>query len=182
MRGFLALELNDETRQILAGIQNRLREEGVRGNFSIPENLHLTIKFLGEIDVIQVKKIRSMIKNVTELHHSFVLTLNFFGKFEKGNKLILWAGLKRNELLHKLYSDVETKLGSIVPGLDEKSYSPHITLVREAVSDKVFSELQKNLGKVDHSFPVSGLSLMESTRKDGRLAYIRQAYETFKPE
>lgn len=182
MRAFLALELDHGTRRLLTDIQSRLEKEGVRGNFSSPENLHLTLKFLGEIDTAQIQKIRSMIKNVAELHHSFVLTLNYFGKFDKGKKMILWAGMKHNEQLFKLYDDNETRLGFIMPGLEEKSYSPHITLVREAVTDKKFYEIQKGLGTINHTFPALGLSLMESTRKDGRLTYVRCAYEAFKSE
>ena len=58
MRAFLAIELDDKTRQLLRDIQEKLKEAGVRGNYSLPDNLHLTVKFLSEINEAQVKKVR----------------------------------------------------------------------------------------------------------------------------
>ena len=47
MRLFIAINFDEETKQSIIAVQRRLREWG-RGNFSHPENLHLTLAFLGE--------------------------------------------------------------------------------------------------------------------------------------
>lgn len=179
MRGFLAVELDSETRTLLCNIQQQLKNEGIRGNYTLPENFHLTNKFLGEIDEVEFGKIKGLIKNVASRHNPFVLSLNFIGKFEKGNKIIFWAGLRRNESLQNIYRDVELLLEPIQPSHGEKNFSPHITLVREAVSPKVFSEIKTIKEGLEHVFPASGLSLMESTRVEGQLTYIRRAFEPF---
>lgn len=179
MRGFLAIELDHETREFLCGIQKSLAEQDVKGNFSLRDNLHLTVKFLSEINAAQIEKVSEMIKNIASQYNLFVLTINSLGKFNKGNKMILWAGVKNHPFLQSLYRDADLQLRPIVPGLEEKNYFPHITLVREAVAQKPFSELRETIGAVDHPFTASGLSLMESTRVRGRLTYIRRVFEPF---
>ena len=179
MRAFLAIELDDKTRQLLRDIQEKLKEAGVRGNYSLPDNLHLTVKFLSEINEAQVKKVSAMMKNIASRHQLFVLGLEPLGKFKKGNKMVLWAGIRNSPPLMDLYNDVHSNLSPILPGLEDKNYSPYITLVREAVYPALFTELNQSIIHLNHTFHAEGLSLMESTRKEGRLAYQRCVFEPF---
>ncbi len=182
MRTFFAIELDNSTRRLLQGIQDKLREEGVTGNYSFTENLHLTVKFLGEVNTQQLTQARELLQKVAEKQKPFVLSLHSLGKFSKGNKLILWAGLKKENLLFSLNREVEQGLKAFLPGIEEKGYSPHITLVREAVSTRPFEKLNVLKDERGYSFCAQGLSLMESTRVEGRLAYIRQAFVPFAAE
>lgn len=180
MRGFIAIELDDAVRQVLCDIQNKFRNEGIKGNYSFAENLHLTVKFLGELDEVQYQGICELLKKIASNQKSFVLTLDSIGNFNKENRSIIWAGLKRSEYLLKIYHDVENELERIMPGKREKSYSPHITLVREAALPRGFIDSLGLHGSLMQPLPVSGLSLMESTRVNGRLTYVRRAFEPFK--
>lgn len=179
MRGFIAIELDDDTRRLLGNIQEDFRRQGVRGNYSHLDNLHLTVKFLGELDDHLYHGILNLIKKVAPHHKTFVLSVDSIGNFNKGNRSIIWAGLKRNKVLFDVYDEVETILEGIMPGKREKSYSPHITLIRETVVPHAFIESHNQLVKHGHTFTASGLSLMESTRVNGRLTYIRRAFEPF---
>lgn len=179
MRCFIAIELDDETRSILTDIQKKMQNTGVKGNFTRTENLHLTVKFLGEIDSRIFGEMKKLIEKISVCHKSFVLTLDRIGKFDRGNRKIIWAGVSGIEALGRLFADVETGVLQILPIEKEKRYSPHITLAREAVvpddvhGDSVFNQ------RLSHSFRVSGISLMESTRKDGVLTYVRKARADF---
>jgi len=53
MRLFIALNFTDETHARLLALRDGLRAHSTRGNFSLPENLHLTLAFLGECDAQQ---------------------------------------------------------------------------------------------------------------------------------
>ncbi|HHW23315.1 MAG TPA: RNA 2',3'-cyclic phosphodiesterase [Clostridiaceae bacterium] len=175
MRCFIAIELDNETRSLLSEIQKKLADSGIKGNFTRTENLHLTIKFLGEIDSAGFISVKNILKKVSSEQKSFVLTLDKIGKFDRGNKKIIWAGLYRSRELEDLYYAVNAEVMKILPNGDEKRYTPHITLAREATlpADTL------NYDEIRHSFRVSGISLMESTRQDGKLVYLRKAYESF---
>ncbi|NLX63892.1 MAG: RNA 2',3'-cyclic phosphodiesterase [Clostridiaceae bacterium] len=178
MRCFIAIEFDKNTRNFLAKIQDELRNTGVRGNYTRVENLHLTIKFLGEIDMSVFNDVCDLIKKVSIRYKKFVLELDKLGKFDKGNKSIVWAGISENKYLINLFNDIESGLENIMPIKKENRYTPHITLVREAIlqPDSFGIEMSDKPG---YSFEVPGISLMESTRINGRLTYIRRAFESF---
>lgn len=179
MRCFIAIELDGDTRAVLTNIQKRLSDTGVEGNFTRPENLHLTLKFLGEIDSSAFKEVNKIIKNISARYQSFVLTMDKIGKFDKGNRKIIWAGICGSRELEQLFSTIDNEISGILPIEREKRYVPHITLAREAtVADDFLANSIFN-DELMHSFRVSGISLMESTRQDGKLTYIRRAYESF---
>ena len=50
MRLFIAINLNDEMKESLIGIQHTMRAYGMRGNATVPENMHLTLAFIGDYD------------------------------------------------------------------------------------------------------------------------------------
>ena len=85
MRCFIAIEFDENTRNTLASIQNELKNQGVQGNYTRIENLHLTLKFLGEIDMPTYLDIWFNEK-VSRNHELFVLELGKLGKIDKGNK------------------------------------------------------------------------------------------------
>lgn len=178
MRCFIAIELDNETRKFLTDVQNHLAEQGLNGKFTHIKNLHLTLKFLGEINEFIYCDICKMLKKVARRHKLFVLELDRIGKFNKGNKNIVWAGFSENKNLLSLFRDLQSELEVIMPIKKESYYKPHITLAREAVLTQreiVNMEMDK---KLEHSFKVLGISLMESTRVNGRLTYERRSYES----
>lgn len=181
MRSFIAIEFDDETRKFLLNIQDKFRKAGINGNYSRPENLHLTIRFLGEVDDDLLKSIKTAIKNVASRHSVFSLSIDSAGKFDKGSKSIVWAGLTGSRELFDLYSDMDKELRIIMSGLTKEKYSPHITLIREAHPREDIIKAIQDLEKTGHKFTVSGISLMESTRIDGRLTYIRRDFAPMKP-
>ncbi len=177
MRCFIAIELDKETHRILTEAQKELMNLGIMGKFTRKENLHLTLKFLGEIDKSAYNDICSLLKKIAGKYKLFVLGLDRIGKFDKGSKNIVWVGISYNENLISLYKDIESELVTIMPIKKENYYLPHITLAREAVLPN--TEGAEIHEKLRHTFEVPGISLMESTRVDGKLTYIRRAFESF---
>ena len=179
MRCFIAIEFDDKTRNILAAVQKQLKDQGIKGNYTRIDNLHLTLKFLGEIDRSVYLDVCDSIRKVSLRYKKLVLELDRLGKFDKGSKKIVWAGLSDNKNLLRLYKNLESELEGIMPIKKEKYYIPHITLIREAalLSDDILNlECHEKSG---YKFIAPGISLMESTRVDGRLTYIRRAFESF---
>ncbi len=159
MRLFIAINFDEVTKEKLIAIQNKLKVCSA-GNFSKPENLHLTILFLGEVeDYVQVIKcINAHFNKLIEL--SFYKTGNF-------NNNIYWVGIRHNPVLNELYSNICNDL--IKDGFNiyqNKRFTPHVTLGR-----KVSLTAKPNLLFEEFSMTATRVSLMESLRINGKLMY-----------
>ena len=64
MRLFIAINLNKETKNKLLALYDELRNSSVRGKFSLPENLHVTLAFLGECDYKQADEIKVVMDSI----------------------------------------------------------------------------------------------------------------------
>ena len=124
MRLFIAIQLNDSWKSSLQRFQEELMKRGVRGNFTPPDNLHLTLAFIGEYpDPEYVLETMSSV-----LFTPFSLTLDGFGSFGD----LWWVGLSRSEALDLLVRRLRHALADAGIPFDRKRLSPHITLIRKA--------------------------------------------------
>ena len=158
MRLFIAIQFPDQIRKALAEIMTDLRHQGVSGNFSRAENLHLTLAFLGEAE--SPEPVCQAMDQVTG--EPFRLTLDGSGSFGD----LYWVGLKESPELKDYVKRLRKKLRDEEIWFDSKIFRPHITIVRRA---KHAGKVQVRLRKA--SFPVTRVSLMKSERKDGKLVY-----------
>ena len=133
MRLFIAINFNDETRLHLLALRDELRSRSVRGNFSLPENLHLTLVFLGECDGKQIALAKAIMNAIR--FETFDISINHVGCFKRGSGDIWWAGLRENKPLLALQGELTDKLIAEGFTLDRRKYSPHVTLGREVVTD-----------------------------------------------
>ena len=127
MRLFISIQLNDEMRDALSGLQGDLQFCGVRGNYTRDENMHLTLAFIGEypdaqpvLDALETVKFRP-----------FALQLEGAGSFGD----LWWAGLKGSEPLKNLVRQVRHALADAEIPFDKKRFVPHITILRKARFD-----------------------------------------------
>jgi len=125
IRLFVALPLPEDVRDRLTRLQG-----GVPGaRWVAAENLHLTLRFVGEVDEGTAQDVDTALDTVTA--PGFPLALDGLGSFGKGHRAhTLWAGVERNEALMHLQAKVESALvrGGIKP--EERKFSPHVTLAR----------------------------------------------------
>ena len=122
MRLFLAFALSDAVRGALEEVQAAFRRAGVRGSYTPPENLHLTLAFIGEYP--DPEPVMDALQNV---HFRPVrLTLDRLGAFDS----VWWAGLKENGELQRLTEQLRRALAEAGIPYDRKRFSPHITLIR----------------------------------------------------
>ncbi len=172
MRCFFAIELDEITREILVKEQNRLKSKAIRANFTRRDNLHLTLRFMGEIAPAYFPVLKKISDFVAARSHSFELALSKPGAFVRGHKSIIWWGIRHNDQLDTLQNSLEREIQQNgFPG-EFKPYTPHITLAREFVSNLDTKRLMQESNPFDHSFIANRISLMESTRIDGKLTYI----------
>ena len=175
MRLFIAINFKNETRSNLLALRDELRGKSRRGNFSAPENLHLTLVFLGECDGKQTTTIKSVLETIR--FEPFDVAVDCVGRFpgthakpaswggRRDGGDIWWAGLSENRSLIALQRELNEKLIAAGFALERRKYSPHITLGREVVTDIKPWDIEP-FGET-----VSLIDLMKSERVDGKLTY-----------
>ncbi len=167
MRLFIAINFDDSTKEQIIGVQKQLRDFG-RGNFSRPENLHLTLAFLGEITPNRVPAVRRAMDDTTIL--PMELTFDHMGRFSRGGD-IWWLGLAENPKLLELQALLSRNLKNQGFTVESRRFSPHITLARQ-VRLKSEPDPKKLLGPF--SAKVDTMSLMLSEHVGGKLTYTEQ--------
>lgn len=125
MRLFVALALPPETRAGLRRLATGL--PGVR--WLPPENLHLTLRFLGEMAGHRAEELDGALGALRG--RAFPLQLAGVGVFEKaGRPQALWAGVERNQQLDHLQAKIETAVQRIGFEPERRRFVPHVTLAR----------------------------------------------------
>ena len=127
MRLFIAILLSEEMREALCQIQDEFWDNGVRGNYTKEENLHLTLAFIGEYP--NAEEVLEVIRSVSM--KPFELRLSGIGAFGD----LWWVGMERSEPLAAYVKALRHALSDAGIPFDRKRFSPHITLLRRAVCD-----------------------------------------------
>ena len=171
MRLFIAIEFEDEIKTYLEEIGGSVRVNSSKGNFTRKDNFHLTLHFLGETEISKIQGLRDAIDRIAINYNPFQLSFEKLGQFIKNNRSIVWVGLKKSQ---KLF-DLQKELGFILRKegfeIEDRSYSPHITIARETVFQNS-NESLNSLAEVEpRAIYANAISLMESTREDGQLVY-----------
>lgn len=168
MRLFIAVGLGEEMREKLAEVSAGLahRLQGV--SWVRPENIHLTLKFLGEVGEDDIPAVGQALDETASCHRPFDLSGRGLGAFPSPSRpRVIWAGLEGDrESLSRLARDVEERLSALGFPAEERPYHPHLTLGRvknpsgPAGLEKILRETgADSLGPL----PVAVLLLMKST-------------------
>jgi RNA 2',3'-cyclic 3'-phosphodiesterase len=127
MRTFISIDMPEKVKIEIKKIQDNMPE--FSGNFTEPENLHLTLKFLGEISDEKIKKVRENLGEVK--YSSFESEINYGGYFDNSmsrkysRKIIYWLYMSNCEGLQKL---IDENLSDLFP--KEERFMSHLTIAR----------------------------------------------------
>jgi 2'-5' RNA ligase len=165
MRLFIAVTLDEKTRRAFAELQSLLKAQALNGNFSRPENLHVTLVFLGEVDTAKLDTLKTAVALGCGRHTPFTVLWNRSGCFSRSNAW--WAGASDpGGRLSALRNDLCAALDKAGVGFDRKPFKAHITLARKVTHDAPIK-----LPETDIPVTVKRVSLVESSRKNGVLVY-----------
>jgi len=163
MRLFAAIRFGEVTRRALTSLQTELRKSAVRGRFTAPENLHLTLVFLGECNEVQTEAAKGVVGET--IAGPFPLEIDGPGRFSRDGGDVRWARVRECAPLLDLQRDLTERFRSAGFVLERRRYTPHITLARQVVT-RVEAKAVPPFGEV-----VTEIHLMKSERIDGRLVY-----------
>ncbi len=161
MRLFVAIELSEEMKKSLEDIQGRLRRMGIRGNYTRPENLHLTLAFIG--DYPEPDRVLEAMGALS--FPPVELRLRGLGSFGE----LWWAGLEESGELYGLVRQLRHALAQAGIPFDRKKFLPHITLVRKPEYRQAPDFAAVSIPGT--SMKAKQVSLMLSTRGKGGMIY-----------
>ncbi len=154
MRCFLAIEIEPYIKNKINETQEIIKESNsAKVKYVETENIHLTLKFFGEIDKYQIEDISDIVNQTIDDYDKYDVKLVNVGAFPNIYRpRVIWTGIKDKEKTTiKLIKELDNKFNKI--GFKkEKDYIPHITIGRvKEVSDKdKLSQTLKNLKKRYH--------------------------------
>lgn len=124
-RLFVAIEIPNQIKKDLARFPRELPIARW-----VPENqLHLTLRFIGEVGPREFGAIKAALSKLT--FPRFSLQLRGMGHFPPGrHPRVLWVGMEANEILNQLYGAVELSLTDAGIPPEDRPFSPHLTLAR----------------------------------------------------
>jgi len=190
IRTFVAVELDEELRKALATAQGQVQEQlmkqvrhsapGVRVQWVRPDSIHLTLKFLGDIDETLVQDIRAALLLAVQTQPRFAVEVGGLGVFpDLRAPRVLWTGLfGQVDALMRLAAEVEAALTGVGFPPESRPLSPHLTLARikersrEVGRGLADSGLMRQPVRVG-SLAVHSVCLMKSDLKPSGAVYTR---------
>ncbi|BFI73232.1 RNA 2',3'-cyclic phosphodiesterase [Nanoarchaeota archaeon] len=140
MRIFIAIDLPEKIKEEIYKLEKKVK--GIYGKGVEKENLHITLKFIGEVQPDFVQKIKEQLNNVK--YNKFYIRIENYGIF---NDRVLWLGLSKGfEDIINLHNLIDEQLKNLKIERDY-DFHPHITLyrIKEINSKKDFEESLKYL-------------------------------------
>jgi len=133
MRCFIALDLPRQAINAVRNVQELIKRQSLfNGKFTEPENLHLTLKFLGEISEGEIEKVRERLKEIK--FEEFEAGLGEVGIFSKKFIKIIWIKLDGKKVF-ELQKEIDDKLKDLFE--PEQRFMSHITIARvKSVGDR----------------------------------------------
>jgi 2'-5' RNA ligase len=163
MRTFIAIELGQEIKTCLHAIQNRLTHIDLDAKWVEPDNLHMTLKFLGEIDDATLLEVKECIETCSQRFQTLQVSLTHFGFFPDDRRpRVFFVATDQETALQQIASCLEERLQN-AGFTKEGRFKSHITLAR-LKSAKNIELLKKALEKLSAQggFEVNGVTLFKS--------------------
>ncbi len=176
IRTFIAIKLPDDIIERLREVQTGLKREGLDIKWVRPENIHLTLKFLGDIQDSTVEAAGSALRAAAAEFSPLTLSAGGLGAFPSVKRpRVLWAGVGGDlEILSRLHARLEQALSEIGIEKENKSFKGHLTLgrIKGKVNPDVMIDTVNKYGHMtSRGFVADTLYLIKSELKPSGPVY-----------
>jgi len=132
VRTFIAIDVPAEVRNMISQAQERLL--GIRGakvSWLRSGGIHLTLKFLGDVERERLTDVTGSVQECAKLAHPIELATTVVGGFPSLNRpRVLWLGIDGGPSLLQLQEDIEQSLAAVGYPPEQKRFHPHLTVGR----------------------------------------------------
>lgn len=181
LRAFIAIDIPPEIRQAISSQTASLRKESGRAmRWVSMENIHLTLKFLGEVSAPNLELLAQALRAECAQTAPFTISVENLGCFPNPRRpRVLWIGLSVPPELTRLQRLVESTAARLGYTPDEKPFSPHLTIgrVREQAAPEEIQTLRSLLERTTvarlGTFTVNEVHLYKSDLKPEGPVYTR---------
>lgn len=170
LRTFVAVEINDAIRERLSGLITRLKTTEADVKWVAPENIHITLKFLGYIEDTRVAAVGELVRKATASIDSFTVDIEHLGAFPNTKKprVIFVVAQEEGNNLATIYSRLDDSLAKMGIRKEGRQFRPHLTVGRvksqknlKALLDEMDSLKESSFGQQ----MIESVSLMQSDLK-----------------
>ena len=179
MRLFVALEIPAAVRARFTALINDLRaieskSSAKKPRWVRPENLHVTLKFIGHIDPAKLDPIRATLAKICS-NGPVNLCFRGLGFFPNAKRpRVLWAGTAASQNLSSLARDIDASLAKLEIPSEERAFTPHLTLARcgpSAISAAIAAVVERDAARDFGELRTNQFHLIESKLKPSGAEY-----------
>jgi RNA 2',3'-cyclic 3'-phosphodiesterase len=162
VRAFVALELPDEIRERLKGVQDKLRSCSARLTLVEPALIHITLKFLGEVAEKDLPRLGDTLRSVS--FTQFPVTVGTVTVNNPKRPHTVWCTISDGGKGKDLFRQVEEVLAPLGFEPETRGFAPHATLARVKVPDPSLFTVIRSMDKTSYGdCIISGMKLKKST-------------------
>lgn len=183
LRTFIAIELDAALQAALGRVQSRYKRQIDPRDVKwvAPENMHLTLKFLGDTPASRLSEIEAALQAACAAHAPFEISIEGRGCFPNFQRpRVIWVAVRdRGQALARLQADIERTVAPLGWPTEERGFSPHLTLGRVARGASRDAEaaigraVEKSVVEQIGVQRVAGVSLMRSDLQPSGPIYTR---------
>ena len=132
IRAFIAISISSDIKQELAALIDKLKTSGADVKWVNPENIHLTLKFLGYISPEKIEEVKKVLDGIKSKFTPFKITFSGVGAFPKlSYPKVIWVGIQNGkDDAKRIYELLETELEKAGFEKEERAFSAHLTIGR----------------------------------------------------
>ncbi len=133
IRSFIAIDLPDSLNASLERASRQLQDllAGLPVRWVPVHNIHLTLKFLGDVSDQNIQMIQAILQNEAQNHNIFEISIGSFGVFPNAARpRVLWVGVEAPDELINLQRRIDVETARLGYAPDQRQFSPHLTFGR----------------------------------------------------